>query len=49
MLAFLSVLTGCQQEIEVELPEVEPVYVLEGSIVEGEAPLVFVGEAQGYF
>lgn len=49
ILAFFTFVTGCQQEIEVELPEVEPVYVLEGSIVEGEAPLVFVGEAQGYF
>lgn len=42
-------LVGCQQQIEVELPEVEPVYVVEGTIFEGEAPLVFVGEAQGYF
>lgn len=44
-----SFLTGCQQQIEVELPAVEPVYVVEGTIFEGEAPLVFIGEAQGYF
>src|SRR6056300_1206214 len=49
ILSIFTIVTGCQQEIEVELPEVEPVYVLEGNIVEGEAPLVFVGEAQGYF
>lgn len=42
-------LAGCQQQIEVELPEVEPVYVVEGTVFEGEAPLVFVGVAQGYF
>lgn len=45
MLLFIS----CQQEIEVELPEVEATYVIEGSIFEGEAPLVFIGKAQGYF
>ena len=42
-------ISGCQQEIDVELPDVDPIYVVEGTIVEGEAPLVFVGEAVGYF
>ena len=42
-------LLGCQQEIEVELPEVEKVYVIEGTVFEGQVPLVFVGESSGYF
>ncbi len=49
VIALFVLATGCQQEIEVELPEVDPIFVVEGSIFEGEAPLVFVGEAQGYF
>lgn len=49
MVGIVLILSGCQQEIEVELPSVDPTYVIEGSIFEGEAPLVFVGKAQGYF
>ena len=48
-IVLLCIITGCQQQIEVDLPEVDPVYVVEGTIVEGEAPIVFVGEAVGYF
>lgn len=40
---------GCQQEIEVELPTVEPQFVVEGTMFEGEPPLVFIGRTQGYF
>ena len=40
---------ACQREIDVELPQVAPVNVIEGTIFVGEAPIVFVGEAQGYF
>ncbi|MBV42952.1 MAG: hypothetical protein CL834_07955 [Crocinitomicaceae bacterium] len=41
--------TSCQQTVEVELPEVDDLYVIEGTIFENEPPLVFVGKAQGYF
>ena len=47
-IVLLCIITGCQQQIEVDLPE-GSVYVVEGTIVEGEAPIVFVGEAVGYF
>ena len=42
-------LQSCQQTVEVELPETEDLYMIEGSIYNGEPPLVFVGKAQGYF
>ena len=42
-------LQSCQQTVEVELPETEDLYMIEGSIYNGEVPLVFVGKAQGYF
>lgn len=42
-------LISCEQQIEVELPETETVYVIEGKIESGAAPIVFVGLAQGYF
>ena len=48
-IVLLCIITGCQQQIEVDLPEVDPVYVVEGTIVEGEAPIVFVGEAVRVF
>ena len=48
LLASLS-FVACQREIEVDLPQVDPVNVIEGTIFEGEAPVVFIGEAQGYF
>ncbi len=44
-----SWLMGCEQEIEVELPETESVFVVEGKIETDAPPLVFVGRAQGYF
>ncbi|MDE0979866.1 MAG: DUF4249 family protein [Flavobacteriales bacterium] len=40
---------GCEQQIEVELPTSEAVYVVEGKIESGAPPIVFVGLAQGYF
>ena len=48
-IALFCIITSCQQQIEVDLPEVDRVYVVEGTIIEGEAPIVFVGEAVGYF
>jgi hypothetical protein len=44
-----SLLASCEQTVEIELPEVADLYMIEGSIFEGEPPLVFVGKAQGYF
>lgn len=49
LLGSMITLIACQQQIEVELPQVDPIYVVEGTVIQGEAPLVFVGEAQGYF
>jgi len=49
IITMFLVASGCQQKIEVELPTDEPVFVVEGTIFQGEAPLVFVGESQGYF
>ena len=48
LVASLSII-GCEQQIEVELPETETVYVIEGKIESGAVPIVFVGLAQGYF
>jgi hypothetical protein len=35
--------------VVIDLPEVPDLYLIEGSIYNGEPPLVFVGKAQGYF
>lgn len=40
---------GCEQQIEVDLPYVEPVYAVEGSIELNGFPVVFLSQAQGYF
>ena len=45
----LLFLQSCEQSVEIELPEVADLYMIEGTIFEGEPPLVFVGKAQGYF
>lgn len=47
-LSFL-VLQSCEQSVVIDLPEVPDLYLIEGSIYNGEPPLVFVGKAQGYF
>jgi hypothetical protein len=42
-------LSGCEQQIEVELPAVDSDFVIEGKIESGAPPIVFVGKSQGYF
>ena len=48
-LMLVLALMGCEQEIEVELPETASVLVVEGKIETGAPPIVFIGRAQGYF
>lgn len=43
------VLASCQKAIEVDLPEVEQEYVVEGRIEIGTPPIVILSETQGYF
>lgn len=42
-------LSGCEQEITVDLPEAEPKIVVEGFIFNGQPPLVMLTWSQGYF
>ena len=46
--ASLSII-GCEQQIEVELPETETVYVIEGKMKAELCPLFLSVLAQGYF
>ena len=43
------VLVSCQKAIEVDLPEVEQEYVVEGRIELDTPPIVILSETQGYF
>ncbi|MBL7943254.1 MAG: DUF4249 family protein [Flavobacteriales bacterium] len=49
LIAVVVVLTGCEKEITVDLPEVEPRIVVEGFIEQGQPPIVFLTWSQGYF
>ena len=40
---------GCSKIIDVELPDSEPLLVVEGSIRNGEIPLVLLSKSAGYF
>ncbi|MFM7309140.1 MAG: DUF4249 domain-containing protein [Flavobacteriales bacterium] len=42
-------LTSCEKEITVDLPASDDVIVVEGSIFQGEAPIVMLTRSQGYF
>jgi len=47
---FILILSyGCTKVIEVELPDSEPFLVVEGSIRNGEMPLVLLSKSAGYF
>jgi hypothetical protein len=47
---FLLILSpGCTKIIEVELPDSEPFLVVEGSIRNGQPPLVLLSKSAGYF
>jgi hypothetical protein len=42
-------LSSCEKEITVDLPATEAVIVVEGSIFQGEAPIIMLTRSQGYF
>lgn len=46
--AFLA-LSACRKEVEVDVPEGESHYVVEGSIEQGRPPMVILTESQPYF
>ena len=43
------VISSCSKIVEVELPDSEPFLVVEGSIRNGEIPLVLLSKSAGYF
>ncbi len=45
----LLALSACEKEITVDLPQVEPKIVIEGTIEQGQPPLVLLTYSQGYF
>jgi hypothetical protein len=50
LIAFVSLsLSSCTKIIDVELPDSESLLVVEGSIRNGEMPIVFLSKTQGYF
>ncbi|PCJ82213.1 MAG: hypothetical protein COA49_01580 [Bacteroidetes bacterium] len=53
LIFFIAILivfvTGCSKIIEVEIPPSIPLLVVEGSIRNGEMPLVLLSKSQGYF
>lgn len=48
---FLMAITlwGCEQEITVDLPTQDPKIVVEGTIYNGQPPVIFLSWSQGYF
>ncbi|WP_306643624.1 DUF4249 family protein [Sanyastnella coralliicola] len=48
-LATLFFLASCEKEIEVDLPAATPRMVVEGSIEQGQPPIVFLTMSQAYF
>jgi len=52
--AFIALLVGlflisCQKQVEVDLPDVEQSYVVEGIIETGSPPIIILTQTQGYF
>ena len=45
----LALSVGCTKIIEVEIPDADPMLVVEGSIRNGEMPFVLLSVSQGYF
>jgi len=48
-IAALLFLLGCQKQIVVDLPPIEPRTVVEGSIESGQPPIIFITKSQGFF
>ncbi len=48
-LTIAGLLLGCEKEITVDLPTAESRIVVEGTIEQGQPPLVFLTRSQGYF
>lgn len=49
LLSAAVLLLGCEKEITVDLPVSDPKIVVEGSIEQGQPPLVLLSWSQGYF
>ena len=49
LLSMLALSVGCTKIIEVDIPDADPMLVVEGSIRNGEMPFVLLSESQGYF
>lgn len=49
LLSVLALSVGCTKIIEVEIPDADPMLVVEGSIRNGEMPFVLLSVSQGYF
>lgn len=47
--AFVLVITSCQKEITVDLPITDPKLVVEGTIENGQRPLIILTVTQSYF
>ena len=49
LLSVLALNVGCTKIVEVDVPDSDPMLVVEGSIRNGEMPFVLLSESQGYF
>lgn len=49
LISLSIVLDGCTKIVDVELPSSDPLLVVEGTIRNGEFPLVLLSKTQGYF
>lgn len=49
ILSSILVLSSCSRVIDIEVPETDPMLVVEGSIRNNEMPLVLLSESKGYF
>lgn len=49
ILTGIVILSSCEKEITVDLPDVTPKIVVEGTIEQGQPPLVLLTYSQGYF
>ncbi|MFT4682662.1 MAG: hypothetical protein ACJAU0_001386 [Flavobacteriales bacterium] len=48
-ISLIGMLLGCEKEITVDLPTVASKIVVEGTIEQGQPPLIFLTKSQGYF
>lgn len=49
VIALSFIFIGCEKEITVDLPAAEPKIVVEGSIEQGQPPIILLTYSQGYF